>query len=76
MTTSRPRFNKHGIRILDPQHEDNKLPRLCRWPRAHEWRQVETTQVGYDAAYDISYEKVHYVCALCGMRDTRDRIDE
>lgn len=68
------RLDRNGIKILDPRSEDNKLPKRCR-PQDHEFRQVKTETSGYDQIYDVTYERVYYVCHLCGARDTRDRID-
>lgn len=68
------RYDRNGIRILDPAHEANKLPKRCR-AEDHDFVPVSTFEVGYDYMACAPVLKTQFICSKCKHRETRERID-
>lgn len=68
MTT---RFDRNGIRILDPVRQSNKLTPTCRLPDDHDWGPPR-----YVEQYDATNELMEQRCRKCGARDRYWRSDD
>lgn len=68
------RLDRHGIPILDPPHEANKLPKRCA-PGQHYFVRASERFVGtsIDGSRDI-YE-VEYRCDKCRAKSVETRVE-
>lgn len=68
------RYDRNGIRILDPQGVNHlKKKRNCL-PDEHDWQEVRRdTNVTLAAAYNRHVTTVDYRCEICGDTMSEDR---